>query len=72
MADPLPNADRDANNTPPGIPTWVKVLGLVLLIGVLLMGIIMIASGGKHGPGQHMPSGHAWDVPVVASITLSD
>ena len=64
MADPSPypgegddtevGYDRGA---PPGTPRWVKVFGIVVLILVLLFVIMGIASGGRHGPGRHIPSG---------------
>ncbi len=41
--------------SPPGMPTWVKAFGIILLTVVLLLVIVMIAGGGagSHGPGRH-------------------
>ncbi len=41
--------------SPPGVPGWVKVFGIILLTVVLLLVIVMIAGGGagSHGPGRH-------------------
>ena len=44
----------------PGMPRWVKVSGIILIVLVLLVVIIMLTGvGGEHGPGRHMPSGGA-------------
>jgi hypothetical protein len=51
----------------PGIPRWVKVSGIVVLVLVLLVVIIMFANGGRHGPGRHIPSGGAGGyIPSIA------
>lgn len=38
---------------PPGMPRWVKVLGLVLVVLLVLGGGVMLLAGGDHGPGRH-------------------
>ncbi|MBA2756251.1 MAG: cupredoxin domain-containing protein [Chloroflexi bacterium] len=56
MADPTGDpATRDR----PGTPTWVKVLGIAALVLALLVAVLMLVSGGQHGPGMHAPSGGA-------------
>lgn len=41
-------------------PRWVKIIGIIALVLVLLVGIILLTDlGGEHGPGRHMPSGGA-------------
>lgn len=37
-------------------PRWVKVLGVSFIVLVLVLGIMMLASGGDHGPSRHAPS----------------
>jgi hypothetical protein len=55
MADPSRSYDtRDAR----GIPRWVKVVGLVVIVAVLVMLILMLVGGGEHGPGRHNPGRH--------------
>ena len=68
MADqhPYPDSNGDTGvktgrGSPPGIPLWVKVFGIVTLVLVLLVIIMMFASGGSHGPGRHIPSSGAGD-----------
>ena len=39
----------------PGTPRWVKVFALVAIVLVLLVVAVMLAIGGEHGPGRHMP-----------------
>jgi hypothetical protein len=52
MVDPA----RDSGARPPGTPRWVKVLGIIAIIGILLMAIVLLAGGG-HGPGRHTSEG---------------
>jgi hypothetical protein len=40
----------------PGIPRWVKVFGIVVIVLILLF-VISLLSGVRHGPGLHAPSG---------------
>jgi hypothetical protein len=41
-------------------PRWVKIVGIIALVLVLLVGILLLTGvGGPHGPGRHMPSGGA-------------
>lgn len=37
-------------------PRWVKVSGIIVIVIVLLAVMIMLISGGDHGPGRHFPS----------------
>jgi hypothetical protein len=48
MANPPPD---------PGAPRWVKVLGIIALVVVLLVVVTMFIGGGEHGPGRHTPFG---------------
>jgi hypothetical protein len=41
----------------PGMPRWVKVFGIIAIALVLLVVVIMLVSGGEHGPGRHLPGG---------------
>ena len=47
---------KPTENRPPSTPRWVKVSGIIAIVLVLLVVIIMFISGGKHGPGRHIPS----------------
>jgi hypothetical protein len=59
MADLPPNSDRSQDtDTRPGMPRWVKVFGIIVIVLVLLFVISMLA-GVRHGPGMHTPSGDA-------------
>lgn len=41
-----------------GAPRWVKVIGIIGLLVVLLAVVMMFAvGGGEHGPGRHAPGG---------------
>ena len=45
-------------DSPPGMPRWVKVFGIVSAMFILLALIAMFVVGGKHGPGRHL-HGHS-------------
>ena len=62
--EPPPDGDRPAPPRPetgvrPGVPRWVKTLGIVVAALLLLVLIVMLASGGQHGPGRHRGVSHA-------------
>lgn len=42
-------------SSPPPLPRWVKVFGIIALVLVLLVGVIMLTGGGEHGPSRHTP-----------------
>jgi hypothetical protein len=55
MSEPLPptNAERVERQSP-GVPGWVKGLGLALVVLVVVLVVVMAAGiGGDHGPGRH-------------------
>ena len=53
MADPPPY---------PGMPRWLKVSGIIIIVLVLLGVVIILAGvGGQHGPARHIPSGDGGD-----------
>lgn len=41
-----------------GTPRWVKVFGALALVAVVLV-VILLLSGGDHGPGRHSDAGGA-------------
>ena len=45
--------------TPPGMPRWVKRSGIIVAILVLLGVVVMLVSGGEHGPWRHFGGGDA-------------
>ena len=45
--------DRAERESPPSTPRWVKVLGVITIVLILLVGIMLLT--GEHGPGRHMP-----------------
>lgn len=73
MADrsPNPESNPDTGNgadaaspgrgSPPGMPLWVKVFGIIGIVAVVVVVIALITGrggpGGGHGPGRHMLSG---------------
>jgi hypothetical protein len=75
MADHPPNPDtgvRPTEDRPPSTPRWVKVFGIIVLVLVLLF-VISLLAGVRHGPGLHTPSGgsggHAPPSSVIEDYT---
>jgi hypothetical protein len=63
---PEPIADRTKADlsTYPGLPRWVKVFGIIVIIVVLLVAIIHITGRrGEPGPGRHIRSGSVIETP---------
>jgi hypothetical protein len=52
-----------------GAPRWVKVVGIIAVVLLLLLGIMMLI-GGEHGPGRHAPSGDGHTLPPGGEHTL--
>ncbi len=44
-----------STDTAPGIPRWVKVSGVVVVVLIILFAILHLS--GAHGPTSHMVSG---------------
>ena len=79
MADPPRSRDpnKDASvaaerGSPPGMPRWVKVSGIIVAVLVLLLIVVLLLAGG-HGPRRHLSGGadHAPLSSVTAALTLS-
>lgn len=39
----------------PGVPRWVKVLAVVVLVVAVAL-VVVLLTGGDHGPGRHASS----------------
>ena len=48
------------------IPRWVKVFVITALGLAILMVVVMLVSGGQHGPGRHLSSAK-FDAPAMRS-----
>ena len=72
MADPPRPHDTTAGGadraSPPGMPRWVKVSGIVVAVLVILVVLMMLLAGGSHGPGRHIPGVQS---PAGASAVLT-
>jgi hypothetical protein len=68
MSQDLPEPNR---GSPPSTPRWVKVFGIIALVLVLLF-VISLLAGVRHGPGLHTPSGHAGSSTQLASVAEYD
>ncbi len=59
MADPPDYSDTRDSGGEPGheatasTPRWVKVFGIIALALALLVGLMLLVGGGRHGPGRH-------------------
>lgn len=54
MANPTqPDHGADEQATPPGMPRWVKILGVVAIAVIAVLVAVMLIAGGDHGPGRH-------------------
>ncbi len=52
------------HESPPGTPGWMKALGIVGLVLVLLFGLLHLTGNSPGGPGSHtMPGNHGIQAP---------
>lgn len=61
--------DRES---PPGMPRWVKVVGLVVLVAALvLVAVLLLGGGGGHGPARHASAGDTRGIAPIAAAPTS-
>jgi hypothetical protein len=68
---PPPDDDSgmvDDRESAPGIPRWVKVVGIVLAVVALLVVVMLLVGGGGHGPRRHGAGGAGGQAPP-SSVT---
>jgi hypothetical protein len=70
---PTPDDDSgmvDDRESAPGIPRWVKVVGIVLAVVALLVVVMLLVGGGGggHGPRRHGAGGAGGQAPP-SSVT---
>lgn len=53
-----PGLAEQPEAVPPAAPRWVKALGILLALVVLLI-LIRVIAGGEHSPGRHLGAGEA-------------
>lgn len=51
------------------IPRWVVVTGLVIGVVVALAVVVLVISGGEHGPGRHLSSDVGADPGGIIRVT---
>ena len=73
VKQPPGEASPSADSSPNGkirwtadVPRWVKVFVIAALGLALFMVVVMLLSGGRHGPGRHL-SAVKFDAPVMYS-----
>lgn len=71
MTDPVDNPDRGVGSkeAPPGMPRWVKVSAVVVLVVALALLVIMALTGVEHGPGLHTGTGDTSG--IVAPVAIA-
>jgi hypothetical protein len=57
LADHQLDPEIESDDSPPATPRWVKLLGVIVLVIVLIFAGLHLLGGGL-GPGTHMPVQH--------------
>ncbi len=55
MAEPAPDRSPD-DAAAGGIPRWVKVLGVLVLLLILVVAVLHLTGNSAGGPGSHLGS----------------
>jgi hypothetical protein len=76
MTDPRSSDIGDTGSearrgSPPPMPRWVKVVGLVILVAALVLVALLLLVGGEHGPARHAQAGHSGGVVPAAAASIS-
>ena len=72
MTDPPRSPDTGVGpDRGEGMPRWVKVSGIIVIILVLLVGIMLFIGRGGHGPRRHAPSDDPGGQTPPSSVTAS-
>ncbi len=76
MTDPrspeIGGIDHDAERrSPSGMPRWVKVIGLVVLVVALVLGAVLLLGGGEHGPARHTSAGSTGGIASATALTTA-
>ncbi len=67
--EPYSTPDRTSAPPPyPGMPRWVKLGAIVTVVLIALLVLVMLVSGGEHGPARHIPSGAGLSPPTAAVL----
>jgi len=76
MADPPPYPDPNGDTgvgsgrgSTTSTPRWVKVFGIIALVVVLLF-VISLLAGVRHGPGLHTPSSGSGGQTMPTMVTV--
>ena len=73
---PAPNPDDDPGmvhdrESPPGMPRWVKVAGIILaVVALLVVVMLLVGGGGGHGPQRHGGAGGQAPPSSVTAVHL--
>ena len=59
--------DATARTGPPPAPRWVKVFAIVAAVLAALV-LVLLLSGGGHGPGRHLDGGSEGPPPVEHTV----
>ena len=73
MTDPTSGADSARSDEDRGFrsrreptPRWVKVVGIVVGVLLVLVILLMVFGGGNHGPGRHLSAGNTVGPAVIS------
>ena len=66
MAQSRSAQDAGAGRGSTGVPRWVKVSAVIAAIVLVAVLVVMLLSGGNHGPGRHVASGEHPRTSLVA------
>lgn len=75
LGPPAPfDSDTPAGSSgarPPGMPRWVKLFAAGIIALILLAVVVLLVSGGEHGPSRHGAQAIGGDAPALSTTLES-
>ena len=67
MVDETASSDTGATHERPDTPRWVKVFAVIAAVAIVMV-VVMLLTGGNHGPGRHGSADSGGPTPALRDM----